>query len=83
MDFTDLNKFCPNDSFPLPRIDQLVDVTCVVEFHGRLFGDTTKSQCMSLIKNTLLSSQNAGSTVIRSCRSVLRTEERPTNASSI
>ena len=27
MDFTDLNKACPNDSFPLPRIDQLVDST--------------------------------------------------------
>jgi len=25
MDFTDLNKTCPKDSFPLPRIDQLVD----------------------------------------------------------
>lgn len=23
VDFTDLNKACPNDSFPLPRIDQL------------------------------------------------------------
>ncbi|XP_074350150.1 uncharacterized protein LOC141689690 [Apium graveolens] len=25
--FTDLNKACPKDSFPLPRIDQLVDAT--------------------------------------------------------
>ena len=25
VDFTDLNKACPKDSFPLPRIDQLVD----------------------------------------------------------
>ena len=25
MDFTDLNKACPKDSYPLPRIDQLVD----------------------------------------------------------
>ena len=24
-DFTDLNNVCPNDSFPLPRIDQLLD----------------------------------------------------------
>lgn len=23
----DLNKVCPNDSYPLPRIDQLVDAT--------------------------------------------------------
>ena len=25
VDFTDLNKACPKDSFPLPRIDQLVE----------------------------------------------------------
>ena len=27
VDFTDLNQACPKDSFPLPRIDQLVDST--------------------------------------------------------
>ena len=27
MDFTDLNKVCPKDPFPMPRIDQLVDAT--------------------------------------------------------
>jgi hypothetical protein len=27
VDFTDLNKVCPKDDFPLPRIDQLVDST--------------------------------------------------------
>ena len=27
VDFTDLNKACPNDSFPLPHIDRLVDAT--------------------------------------------------------
>ena len=26
VDFTDLNRACPKDPFPLPRIDQLVDV---------------------------------------------------------
>ncbi|XP_020421438.1 uncharacterized protein LOC109949730 [Prunus persica] len=26
-DYTDLNKACPKDSFPLPKIDQLVDAT--------------------------------------------------------
>ena len=25
VDFTDLNKACPKDPFPLPRIDQIVD----------------------------------------------------------
>ena len=27
VDFTDLNKACPKDSFPLPKIDHLVDST--------------------------------------------------------
>ena len=27
VDFTNLNEACPKDCFPLPRIDQLVDVT--------------------------------------------------------
>ena len=27
VDFTDLNKACPKDSFLLPRIDQLIDST--------------------------------------------------------
>ena len=27
IDFTDINKACPKDSFPLPRIDLIVDTT--------------------------------------------------------
>ena len=27
VDFTNLNKACPKDSFPLPKIDQLVNST--------------------------------------------------------
>ena len=27
VDFTDLNKVCPKDPFPIPRIDQLVNAT--------------------------------------------------------
>ena len=27
IDFTDLNKVYPKDSFPMPKIDQLVDAT--------------------------------------------------------
>ena len=27
VDFTDLNRVCPKDSYPLPRIDTLVDST--------------------------------------------------------
>ena len=28
VDFTDLNSACPKDSFPLPRINQLIDSVC-------------------------------------------------------
>jgi hypothetical protein len=31
IDFTDLNKACPKDEFPLPRIDSLVDATASLE----------------------------------------------------
>ena len=31
IDFTSLNKACPKDHFPLPRIDQLVDSTAACE----------------------------------------------------
>ena len=27
VDFTELNKACPKDPFPMPKIDQLVDAT--------------------------------------------------------
>ena len=36
IDFTDLNKACPKDDFPLPRIDRVVD-------------DAANSQLMSLL----------------------------------
>ena len=36
IDFTDLNKACPKDDFPLPRIDKVVD-------------DAANSQHMSLL----------------------------------
>ena len=32
VDFTDLNSSCPKDSFPLPRINQLVDSTAGHKF---------------------------------------------------
>ena len=36
IDFTDLNKACPKDDFPLPRIDKVVD-------------DAANNQLMSLL----------------------------------
>ena len=34
IDFTDINKACPKDSFPLPRIDLIVDATAGHELLG-------------------------------------------------
>ena len=34
--FTDLNKACPKDEFPLPRIDSLVDATASLELMSLL-----------------------------------------------
>jgi hypothetical protein len=31
VDFMSLNKFCPQDPFPLPRIDQIMDSTAGCE----------------------------------------------------
>jgi hypothetical protein len=36
VDFTDLNKVCPKDKFPLPRIDSLVDATASLELMSLL-----------------------------------------------
>ena len=41
VDFTDLNKTCPKDSYPLPRIDQLMDSTSghrLLSFMDAFFG---------------------------------------------
>ena len=41
VDFTDLNKACPKDSYSLPRIDQLVDSTAghkLLGFMDAFFG---------------------------------------------
>jgi hypothetical protein len=36
IDFTDLNKACPKDEFPLPRIDSLVDAAATLELMNLL-----------------------------------------------
>ena len=41
VDFIDLNQACPKDSFPLPRIDQLVDLIArhkLLTFMDAFFG---------------------------------------------
>ena len=36
VDFTDLNKCCPKDPYPLPRIDKLVDIVAGCEVMSML-----------------------------------------------
>ena len=48
VDFTDLNNACPKDSFPFPRIDQLVDSTASHEL--LTFMDAFSSYNQILIK---------------------------------
>jgi hypothetical protein len=36
IDFIELNKACPRDEFPLPRIDSLVDATATLELMSLL-----------------------------------------------
>jgi hypothetical protein len=36
IDFTDLNKLCPKDEFPLPRIDSLLDAAATSELMSLL-----------------------------------------------
>ena len=58
MDFTDLNKACPKDSYPLPRVDVLVDSTTQYQLLSfmMLFLVTTRSKWMKRIRKRLRSS---------------------------
>ena len=58
MDFTDLNKACPKDSYPLPRVDVLVDSTTQHQLLSfmMLFLVTTRSKWMKRIRKRLRSS---------------------------
>ncbi|XP_065627213.1 uncharacterized protein LOC136066589 [Quercus suber] len=52
VDFTDLNKACPKDSYPLPRVDTLVDSTAQHQLLSFMdaFSATIKSKCTMKIK---------------------------------
>ena len=50
VDFTKLNKVCPKDLFPLPRIDQLVDAT--TGYPQMSFLDTFQGYFLGIPPNT-------------------------------
>ena len=55
VDFKDLNKACPKDPFPLPRIDQIIDATaghdslCFLDAYSGYHQIKTKPQRHSLL----------------------------------
>ncbi|XP_022891744.1 uncharacterized protein LOC111406579 [Olea europaea var. sylvestris] len=55
IDFTDLNKACPKDSFLLSRIDQMVDATAEHELLSFMdaYSGYNRYQCMAQIRNIL------------------------------
>ena len=77
IDFKHINRACPKDHFPLPRIDQIVDSTAGCErlsfldayfgYHQiRLYGPTRSKQ---------LSSPHLGASVMSPCHSASRMPE--------
>jgi hypothetical protein len=34
VDYTDLNRVCPKDAYPLPNIDKLVDIPPAINFYA-------------------------------------------------
>ena len=67
VDYTDLNKACPKDSFPLPHIDQLIDATAGHELLSFLdaYSGYNQIKWILVMKKKLLSSQTGGLTVIK------------------
>ncbi|XP_059628452.1 uncharacterized protein LOC132271170 [Cornus florida] len=71
IDFTNLNKACLKDSFPLPKIYQMVDATTGYErltFLDAYLG-YNQSLWIQAMRKRLLLLLNEGSTVTRLCRS--------------
>ena len=66
VDYTNLNKVCPNDSYPLPIIDQLVDGAIghkILSFLDAYFGykqismhlrDKLKRRCKLLLRGNVV-----------------------------
>jgi len=68
MGFTDLNKACPKDSYPLPKIDKLVDATAghaLLSFMDAFSGYQQIPLCLEDQEKKRRSSWIAASTVIK------------------
>ena len=79
MDFTDLHKAYPKDSFPLPRIDQLVDETSGHALLSFMDAYSRYNQIPMHVPNQEHTFFITDRGLIRSCCSVSRTLEQPTS----
>jgi hypothetical protein len=85
VDYTDLNKHCPKDSFGLPKIDQVVDSTAgcsVLSFLDCYSGNHQISFAKKKMRRRLPSSHHLELSAIPPCRSASRTLERLTREPS-
>lgn len=85
VDFTDLNKACPKDSFPLPHIDPIVDSTVghpLLNFMDAYLGYNQIRMNPDDEEKTAFVTDR-GSTITKRCSLALRMLEQPTNGSLI
>ena len=56
IDYTSLNKACPRDPYPLPRIDQIVDSTsgCDLLYFLDAYSGFTRFRCLERIGSILV-----------------------------
>ena len=81
VDYTDLNKACPRDAYPLPNIDRLVDGVArnkVLSFLDAYIGYNQIHMAASDMNKTAFITDDT--TSIKLCLLVLRTLEKPTNS---
>jgi hypothetical protein len=69
--YTSLNKHCPKDPFPLPRIDQIIDSTtgCTRLFFLDVYSGYNQIKLKKKTRKRQLSSHHTACSIIKSCPS--------------
>jgi hypothetical protein len=78
VDYTSLNKHCPRDPFPLPRIDQIIDSTagCARLSFWTHIRDTVRSSWRKKTKKIRPLSHHTASFVTKSCLSASKDDAK-------
>jgi hypothetical protein len=81
VDYTSLNKHCPKDPFPLPRIDQIIESTvgCVRLSFLDAYSGYNQIKLKKEDKEKQLLSQHTAFSAIKSCPSDSKTQEQLIN----